>query len=272
MVKVILKDKKDMNVLKTMEDLWSTEDYEIVGSQDEILRNLDVEILSVKFSKVGQKTFDAYPNLKWIVCRSHGYDNVNVDLAKKYNIGIVCTNPNTQEVADWILRKVLGKNALVFGSGRIGKRFKEMYEYNNNTCTLINSKTVFDFSITKEYDTIVICSSPTDKPILTSELLKDFKGGIVSVSRPCCIDNQALLDAINCGKIGYAAMDMLDPKLRKELEETKICKYYKHTAWGNDKIYDEYYFKDLFKEIDMCLNYESNNVVVDRKVNILFGN
>ena len=55
MVKVILKDKKDMNVLKTMEDLWSTEDYEIVGSQDEILRNLDVEILVLSFQRLVRK-------------------------------------------------------------------------------------------------------------------------------------------------------------------------------------------------------------------------
>ena len=94
-----------MNVLKTMEDLWSTEDYEIVGSQDEILRNLDVEILSVKFSKVGQKTFDAYPNLKWIVCRSHGYDNVNVDLAKKYNIDL-----NNIETYFILLKRTAKKN------------------------------------------------------------------------------------------------------------------------------------------------------------------
>ena len=76
-MRVLLKDKKDLNALRTREDIWSNEDYEIVGSQDEINRDLQVEVLSVKFSKVGQKTFNAYPNLKWIICRSHGYDNIN---------------------------------------------------------------------------------------------------------------------------------------------------------------------------------------------------
>ena len=41
---------------------WKKEGYEIVGSQDEIKRDINVELLSVKFSKVGQKTFDNYPN------------------------------------------------------------------------------------------------------------------------------------------------------------------------------------------------------------------
>ena len=39
-------------------------DYKIVGSQDQINRDLEVEVLSVKFSKIGQKTFDQYPNLR----------------------------------------------------------------------------------------------------------------------------------------------------------------------------------------------------------------
>ena len=59
-MRVILKDKKDLSVLRTREDIWSNEDYEIVGSQDEIKRDINVELLSVKFSKVGQKTFDNY--------------------------------------------------------------------------------------------------------------------------------------------------------------------------------------------------------------------
>ena len=59
-MRVILKDKKDLNVLRTREDIWSNEDYDIVGSQDEIKRDINVELLSVKFSKVGQKTFDNY--------------------------------------------------------------------------------------------------------------------------------------------------------------------------------------------------------------------
>ena len=58
MSKVILKDKKDLNTLRSSG--WSKNGYEIVGSQDEIKRDINVEILSVKFSKIGQKTFDAY--------------------------------------------------------------------------------------------------------------------------------------------------------------------------------------------------------------------
>ena len=266
MVKVILKDKKDLNTLKLKG--WTKEGYKIVGSQDEIIRDLEVKVLSVKFSKIGQKTFDAYPNLKWIVCRSHGYDNVNIELVKKYNVGIVCTNPNTLQVAQWILDKVKGNKVLVLGGGRIGKMFSKIYK---GKVKLITSKTHYDLNIIKDYDTIVISSSPTSKPILTKEILDNFNGGIVSVSRPCCVDNKLLLESIQKGKISYAEMDMLDKDLRENLLQTGKCKYYKHTAWGNDKIsFDEKYFDALFTEINLCLKSQSNNVVIDRKPNLFF--
>ena len=100
MSRVILKDKKDMNH-KCLPIAHSR----IMGSQDEIWVDPEVEVLSVKFSKVGPKSFECYPNLKWVVCRSHGSDNVRMDLAKKHNVGVVCTNPNTESVAQWINSK-----------------------------------------------------------------------------------------------------------------------------------------------------------------------
>ena len=77
MSRVVLKDKKDMNEIYQFDDYFKTwdevtdnemewEEYKVMGSQDEIERDLETEVLSVKFSKIGQKTFDAYPNLKWI--------------------------------------------------------------------------------------------------------------------------------------------------------------------------------------------------------------
>ena len=263
-MRVILKDKKDLNTLRTREDIWSNEDYEIVGSQDEINRDLEVEVLSVKFSKIGQKTFDAYPNLKWIICRSHGYDNVRADLAEKYNVGIVCTNPNTFEVAEWIHRKVLGDKVLILGGGRIGKKFCELY---SGKSLMITSKTQYDYNIVKDYDTIVIASSGF---VLFDKQLNEYN--IKTMQFLNKVDNQALIGAINNGKVSYAEMDMLNPELREDLENTGKCNYHKHTAWGNDKTaYSDYYFESLFKEIDLCLESKSENVVLSRTKNVLFG-
>ena len=76
MPKVIIKDKKDIkfapsNFLKEYE-------WESHGQYDSLdFVDPDVEVLSIQFTKVGEKTYKAMPNLKWIVCRSHGFDNVN---------------------------------------------------------------------------------------------------------------------------------------------------------------------------------------------------
>ena len=57
---------------------------------------------------------------------------------------------------------------------------------------------------------------------------------------------------------------MLNPELREDLENTGKCKTI-NTAWGNDKTaYSDYYFENLFKEIDLCLESKSENVVLNR--------
>jgi len=261
MVKVIIKDKKDMRVLG---DIQASEKYTLMGSQDEISFDTKIEVLSVKFSKIGQKTFDAYPNLKWIICRSHGYDNIRADLAEKHNVGIVCTNPHTTDVAEWMVDKVQGKKCLVFGAGRIAKKFCEIYD---GETRMINSRTEFDPNISKDYDTIVLACSPTKTPILTDKLLENFNGGVVSISRGCTIDNMALEGHLGLS-IKYAEIDILDHSKYRDsmIKDSEELNYHYHTAWGDDKSYGDVYFKELFREIELCLKSKSENVVQDRRI------
>ena len=255
------------------------EDYKIMGSQDEIERDLETEVLSVKFSKIGQKTFDAYPNLKWIQCRAHGSDNINLELAEKRRVGVVCLDPDTFNVAKWIDRWKKGTNVLLLGAGKIGKAINT-FDYN---VTEVNSITDYNtiYPYMESFDTIIVASSPTDTPILDKALLEKFSGNIISISRPACIDNEALLEAVNDGRITNAQMDMLDPKGRDELVATKKVTYHGHKAWEAYGItqYDERYFSMVFGEIHWLLRndpkYEppvrNSRVVLERKSNALFG-
>ena len=286
MSKVVLKDKKDMNELFQFEgyENWDEitdnklewEDYKIMGSQDEIERDLETEVLSVKFSKIGQKTFEAYPNLKWIQCRAHGSDNINLELAESRRVGIVCLDPDTYNVANWIGRFKMGKNILLLGAGKIGDAIPFNFE---SDVTKITSKS--EIPDTSNFNTIVVSSSPTDKPIVNKELLKDFHGNIISISRPVCIDNEALLEAVNDGRVENAQMDMLDPKGRDELIATGKVTYHGHKAWEAYGLtqYNERYFIMVFQEIQWLLRnnpkYEppvrNSRVVLERKLNSLFG-
>ena len=292
MSKVVLKDKKDMNELFQFEgyENWDEitdnglewEDYKIMGSQDEIERDLETEVLSVKFSKIGQKTFEAYPNLKWIQCRAHGSDNINLELAENRRVGVVCLDPDTYNVANWIGRFKMGKNILLLGAGKIGDAIPFVWE---SDVTKITSKSEIpdmkNFNRIINFDTIIVTSSPTEKPILNKELLENFRGNIISISRPACIDNEALLEAVNDGRVENAQMDMLDPKGRDELIATGKVKYHGHKAWQANGVtqYDERYFIMVFQEIQWLLRNDpqydppvrNSRVVLERKPNSLFG-
>jgi phosphoglycerate dehydrogenase-like enzyme len=251
------------------------EDYKIMGSQDEIERDLETEVLSVKFSKIGQKTFEAYPNLKWIQCRAHGSDNINLELAESRRVGIVCLDPDTYNVANWIGRFKMGKNILLLGAGKIGDAIPFNFE---SDVTKITSKS--EIPDTSNFNTIVVSSSPTDKPIVNKELLKNFHGNIISISRPACIDNEALLEAVNDGRVTNAQMDMLNPKGRDELIATGKVTYHGHKAWEAYGLtqYNERYFIMVFQEIQWLLRnnpkYEppvrNSRVVLEQNSNSLF--
>ena len=290
MSRVVLKDKKDMNDLfqydpyfkewdEIRDNKLTWEDYKIMGSQDEIERDLETEVLSVKFSKIGQKTFEAYPNLKWIQCRAHGSDNINLELAENRRVGVVCLDPDTFNVAKWIDRWKKGKNVLLLGAGKIGKAINT-FDYN---VTEVNSTTDYNtiYPYMESFDTIIVAASPTDTPIVDSALLEKFHGNILSISRPACIDNKALLEAVNDGRVTNAQMDMLDPKGRDELIATKKVTYHGHKAWEAYGItqYNERYFCMVFQEIQWLLRnnpkyeppFRNSRVVLERKSNSLFG-
>ena len=290
MSKVVLKDKKDMNQLFQFEgyENWDEirdnklewEDYKIMGSQDEIERDLETEVLSVKFSKIGQKTFEAYPNLKWIQCRAHGSDNINLELAENRRVGVVCLDPDTLNVAKWIDRWKKGPKVLLLGAG---KSAAIPFDFERNETTEVTSKSDYNtlYPYMNSFDTIVVASSPTLQPIVDKSLLENFHGNIISISRPACIDNEALLEAVNDGRVTNAQMDMLDPKGRDKLIATGKVTYHGHKAWEAYGLtqYNERYFIMVFQEIQWLLRnnpkYEppirNSRVVLERKSNSLFG-
>jgi phosphoglycerate dehydrogenase-like enzyme len=288
--KVVLKDKKDMNHLFQFEgyENWDEirdnklewEDFKIMGSQDEIERDLETEVLSVKFSKIGQKTFDAYPNLKWIQCRAHGSDNINLELAENRRVGVVCLDPDTFNVAKWIDRWKKGPKVLLLGAGKIGRAISLAFDCD---VTEVTSTTDYNtiYPYMESFDTIIVAAPPTPQPIVDSALLEKFHGNIISISRPACIDNEALLEAVNDGRITNAQMDMLDPKGRDELIATGKVDYHGHKAWEAYGVtqYNERYFIMVFQEIQWLLRntpkydppIRNSRVVLERKSNALFG-
>ena len=130
---VLLKDKVDLNV----EVLSVLPLINVLGAYEKpTLDKSKIEILSVKFSKVGKKTLEDYPNLKTIITRSHGMDNINLNLTNRRNIKIIKTNPSIENCMNWILEKIKGEKIVVFGNGSISNRLQKEIK-----CDYVDTKT-----------------------------------------------------------------------------------------------------------------------------------
>ena len=129
--------------------------------------------------------------------------------------------------------------------------------------------------------TTINVSGTTDKSNEVIIKVTAPNGNIISISRPACIDNEALLEAVNDGRITNAQMDMLDPKGRDELIATGKVDYHGHKAWEAYGVtqYNERYFIMVFQEIQWLLRntpkydppIRNSRVVLERKSNALFG-
>ena len=119
---IVLKDKKDIKFAP--KDFLSNYKWESHGQYDSLdFVNPDVKILSVQFTKVGDKTYKAFPNLEWIIVRQHGYDNVNLNECEKRGIGVITTKPFAQSTADWINQYINDDDKIgLIGNGSIGSK------------------------------------------------------------------------------------------------------------------------------------------------------
>ena len=115
---------------------------------------------------------------------------------------------------------------------------------------------------------LVVSMTPEGNDNFVDEdILKNFKGKIISVSRANVIDNTALYN--NLDNISHAYIDTLDSKHREELLESGKVTYTKHTAWSHNFSYEdnqEYYSKLQIR----ILNPEAYKPVLPRVERVTF--
>ena len=261
---IVLKDKKDIKFAP--KDFLDNYKWELHGQYDSLdFVNPDVKILSVQFTKVGEKTYKAFPNLEWIIVRQHGYDNINIDECEKRGIGVITTKPFAQSTANWInqyINPLYDKIALI-GNGSIGSKVK------SQNITTIGRNVSFGNLL--NYNTLIVTIPPeNNKHYINDSILSVFKGKLISVSRSSVIDNKALLD--NIDNITHAYVDTLDEHLREELLATGKVSYSKHTAFAHGFSYEnnQEYFSELEGYIIDCLSNTVINPLLPRSERITF--
>ena len=261
---IVLKDKKDIKFAP--ENFLDNFKWESHGQYDSLdFVDPDVEVLSIQFTKVGEKTYKAMPNLKWIVVRTHGFDNVNLSECEKRGIGVLTTRQFTQSTADWISEKIDDKDNVMFlGYGSIAEKVKAKNAH-------IINRSIRKQDLIKQLDNVnclVVSMTPEGNDNFVDEdILKNFKGKIISVSRANVIDNTALYN--NLDNISHAYIDTLDSKYREELLESGKVTYTKHTAWSHNFSYEdnqEYYSKLQIR----ILNPEAYKPVLPRTERVTF--
>ena len=259
---IVLKDKKDIQYAP--ETFLQNVPYRLMGAYDGLnFIDKDVKVLSVQFSKVGGKTYDAFLNLEWIIARSHGIDNVKLEECEKRGIGVVNTNPYAESTARWIQQHLTDDDTVGFvGYGAIAKNVKAPNRL------VFNSKNTKEdlLKLAENSNTLVITVPQTKetKHIIGEDVLSIFSGKIVSVGRWDIIDNKALLK--NIERITHAYIDTLGETKQQELLDTGKVTNSKHTAWSTEFSYDEKYFAKLEYTINNCLNNTVDNPTLQRKV------
>ena len=258
---IVLKDKKDIKFAP--DNFLDNFKWELHGQYDSLdFVNPDVKVLSVQFTKVGEKTYKAFPNLEWIIVRQHGYDNVNLSECEKRGIGVVTTKPFAQSTADWVNQYITDDDKVaLIGNGSIGSKVKADVSIGKNV----------SFGSLNNYNTLVVTIPPeNNKHYINDSILSVFKGKLISVSRSTVVDNKALLD--NIDNITHAYVDTLDEYLREELLATGKVTYSKHTAFAHNFTYENNseYFDNLQATIVDCLSNMVENPVLSRQVRITF--
>lgn len=217
----------------------------------------DGEVLSVFVtSKVTASMYTKMPNLKYIVCRSTGYDNIDIESAKKHGV-VVCNVPNYGEhtVAEYTFTLLLslarklqdsitqvqlgqidhtklvgtdlaGSTLGVIGAGRIGQRVIKIakgFEMNVVAYDPFEKPEVAkqlgfeyvelnDLYSNSDVITTHVPGSKENVKMINKDSLAKFKDGVILINtaRGDLVDNVALIDALQSGKLAGAGLDVLD--------------------------------------------------------------
>lgn len=258
---VLLKDKSDV----TEEVTNALPNVNVLGArQKPTLDKSKIRVLSVKSSRVGKKTLTDYPNLEWIICRSHGVDNINISEVSKKGVGVVSTNPTANSCAEWIFDKISEDNGIViFGNGSISKRLQDKI----TDFFVVDTKTSKEeiSAQLKECKTLVstIPLNEYTKGYFNFSLLSkiDNPFNLISISRGGVFDNHSLISLCERGQILEGHLDIISPKERDRLLSFSQISYYHHSSWSfSEKDNEsEEYAKSLKEVIDNCLSNTVNN-------------
>ncbi len=166
----------------------------------------------------------------------------------------VGSHDNSVEAGDWVasedfsyclgtLRELSGKTLGIIGYGNIGKAVEKIARAFNMR-VLVHNRTPFSGSVTldalfAESDIISLHCPLTESNIrfINADSISRIKRGayLINTARGALIDENALANALNSGKLGGAALDVLSsepPQADNPLLNADNCIITPHIAWA----------------------------------------
>lgn len=210
----------------------------------------DVTILVVRSkTKVDEELVDRMRNLKCVISATHGVDHVNVDYLKEKGIKFYNVPVQSYDVAQGVMAYILahstnlvegdrsmkrgewkkkelrgcrikGKTLGIIGYGRIGREVARMasalgmnvvaYDpYVKNSEIAVTLDTLLE---TSDFITIHVPLTEETKSMIGKDEISKMKDGayLINTARGGIVDERALLDALQEGKLSGAALDVYE--------------------------------------------------------------
>jgi D-3-phosphoglycerate dehydrogenase len=238
MIKLLANDGIDPAGKQMLEAAGFTVDTTFIPQDELPVRLQEYDAITVRSAtKVRKALIDACPNLKLIGRGGVGVDNIDVEYAKEKGVAVHNTPAaSSATVAELVFGHLYtGVRFLqdILGFGRIGREVAKIaygvgmevlaYDPFPGPASLdlvlgggikvtVPVNYVTKEELIAQSDFISIHTPFTDKPSVGAEEFAQMKkgAGLVNCSRGGTVDEDALLEALNSGKLSFAGLDVFD--------------------------------------------------------------
>lgn len=254
----------------SLEEFGQVQCYDRTPDHQTISNIGDSDVIFVSKVKITEAVMEACPNLKFIGVTATGYDNIDLDAAKKHNITVsnvpaYSTDAVAQHTFALILEltnsvgkysesvhrgkwyespdftfvenpliNLTGKSLGIIGYGNIGKKvatIAKAFGMNVNIYSRDKAKT-----ITSDILTLHCPATEENTGFINKDFIRGMKDGaiLINTARGALVNQYDLSEALKSGKLSAAAIDVISkepPVYHNPLIGLKNCIITPHIAW-----------------------------------------
>ncbi len=229
----------------------------------------DADGIFVSKNRITEEVMRACPNLKFIGELATGYDNIDIEAAKKLGVSVYYTPAySTEAVAQHTIALILeisnhvaansdlsrqghwfskpdfsyewapvsllaGKSLGIIGYGNIGKRVSKIAEALGMKINIHSRDR--EAAVKSDIVSLHCPATAENYHMINDEFISKMKDGaiLINTARGSLIDEAALLKALDSGRLYAAGLDVLEkePPENNPLADHPMCFVTPHVAW-----------------------------------------